>query len=147
MFQFNLTLWVIFVSFAIFMALMKVLFFDKIAWVKQQREQKLAQLQEQANACVLESQTLEATYQQELSLIRQEASKLFESKVKQAQAEHAALLASAKANLDTALQQHQGLLQAWQFSTKEELGAYQQTLEASVLKQLHLSELTVVEYV
>jgi F0F1-type ATP synthase membrane subunit b/b' len=144
MFQFNLTLWVIFISFAVFIALMKGLFFDKIAWIKQQREQKLEQLQSQSDSYIADCHNLNASYQQELLLIKQEANKLFENKVKAAHAENTAALNDVKVKRDAALKEHASALQQWQETTQQALQLQKETLEIAILKQLHLSDLATV---
>jgi F0F1-type ATP synthase membrane subunit b/b' len=141
MFQFNLTLWVIFISFAIFIALMKLVFFDRIAWIKQQREQKLRQLHQQTDAYIAECQALDTSYQQELLLIKQEASKLFEARVKAAHLEHAAALQEAKVKREAALQEHTSMLQQWQQTTQEALHPHKAALQVAILKQLQLGDL------
>lgn len=143
MFAFNFTLVLVFLSFMVYAWLMKALFFDRIASIRQQRQERLSAIQMETDAILQKAQSLQQTLQaRELALDSELAQAAAEAE-KLAKQNAADKLHAARAQKAKQLDAHQQELNAWKANTLAELEAQKEPLLQGISRSLGLDNLLV----
>jgi F0F1-type ATP synthase membrane subunit b/b' len=119
----NATFLLVFISFLIFMGLMKALFFDPVQQVKANREHKLTEDAQTAAKSRMERETLSAAYQEELQKARKHATDLISQARQQAKQQAMEKTGSAREEARILLEAKMIELADWREQTYHSLSA------------------------
>ncbi|MFN8614393.1 MAG: hypothetical protein U0003_00565 [Vampirovibrionales bacterium] len=109
--EFDATFWVIMLSFFLFMGMMRQVYFEPIRAIKAQRQQEQALAQRLTAEYTQNAQTLEAAYHQSLGAARQQSQQLISARRKDASAQSAERLQTARSEAALTLAAHTQQLQ------------------------------------
>jgi F-type H+-transporting ATPase subunit b len=136
MLEINITAGVILVSFFLFMFLMKGVFFDPIAAIKLQREQKLQEDLEQARALSKEHEALYQTYEAQLKEARQKAQKVIMEFRERAKGEAFAKTQAAREEAQVQLEEQLAAIAKQREQVYQELESERTSLVQSILTKI-----------
>jgi F-type H+-transporting ATPase subunit b len=136
MISFDFTFVLVFISFLVFMFLMKSLFFDPIARIKDQRENKLFDDQAQVDEASRALRFMTGDYEAQLKEARKKAQEQIAQMSQDAKQQAAKLLAEtreqARQELDKSLQE----LSQWREDTYQQLAGNRQELKHIIMAKV-----------
>jgi F-type H+-transporting ATPase subunit b len=136
MISFNATLFIVFLSFLVFMFLMKIVFFDPVMRLKLEREQQLKQDEEKAQECQNSIENLNKDYHAGLEDARKRSQEIIQSVRAEAKAEAQQALQKAREEAHAKLESDLESLKVWREETRHGLQTKKQEIAAMIAKQL-----------
>lgn len=133
MLSFNFTAIIVFLSFLVFMFLMKAIFFDPLARIRQEREAKLEADRQAAKAALLQQDKLQLDYEESLKQARRQAQEVVNSLRQQAKKSAADTLANAREEARNELDKRLQDLAQWREETYQQLGNERRQLVEIIL--------------
>jgi len=140
MLTFNFTFVIVFLSFLVFMTLMKAVFFDPIAKIRKEREAKLDADKQAAKTAALQLEKLQTEYDESIKQARRQAQDVVNQLRVEAKKSAADTMATAREEARTHLDAKLGELSQWREETYQQLGSERQQLVQIILSKVsHLN--------
>jgi F0F1-type ATP synthase membrane subunit b/b' len=136
MFQIDGTLIVIFVSFLVFMGLMKVIFFDPIMTIKDTRDQTIETEQKAAEVAAMKKTQLSQEYDNQLVEARRKALQLVQEKREWAKKQAAERVSSVREKANQETEQQTTLLKESREKIYQSLQAQRDEFARSIIEKL-----------
>jgi F0F1-type ATP synthase membrane subunit b/b' len=138
MFDFNATFFFALVSFWLFAWLMKLVFFDPIAQIKEARRQRVLQLQQEADGYLAQSMAFQQTLDVSRQDLQKDSQKRLSAALTETRKEQEALLDSHRAALQTHRQASlEALLQSKEQAKASLQGQKESFVQTLVSRLLH----------
>ena len=136
MLEFNATLLLVLVSFLIFMGLMKSIYFDPVARVKQARQNKLAGDQKSAQDFLQDLDHLKHAYEAGLAEARAKAQQVIADIRRKAKASAGEAIHLAREDARTALDIQMAEMHRWQEEAYQELSQERPQLAKRIIQKI-----------
>lgn len=133
---FNATFVFVLLSFAVFVALMKAIYFDPIMAIKNQRERKLSEDAQSAQGFLKQYEKLYAEYQSGLKQARQEAHQIIQEIRQEAKLSAQQLVISARNHAQAEADRKMADLSQWREQTYGELASERAALTEAVIAKV-----------
>jgi F-type H+-transporting ATPase subunit b len=133
MLEFNATLLFVFVSFIIFMVLMKVIYFDPMLRLMREREQKTVGDKALAIQAQSDYQSLLADYDKQLGQSRKQANQLIQEKRQDAGQQVQQIIASSRATAQQESTEKMNELATQQATVYQELSSQKADLKEQII--------------
>lgn len=130
------TLVIVFVSFIIFMSLMKAVYFDPILRVKEARERKLVDDRDEARNFEEEFQRIQVEYEAGLKKARQDAHHAIQEIRQQAKGQAAQAITQARAEALAEMDRRVAELTEWREKTYREMEAERENLKRIIVDKV-----------
>lgn len=136
MLEFNATILFVFISFIIFMVLMKLIYFDPMLKLKAERDQKTVGDRELAVEAQNEYYKSLEAYEEQLSQARQKANAIIQEKREEAVRAGQAVVAEARLSAQQDVDQKMAELASQQAAVCEELFSERELLKQSIIQKV-----------
>jgi F0F1-type ATP synthase membrane subunit b/b' len=133
---FNATFLFVLLSFAIFVALMKAIYFDPIMAIKNERERKLTQDEQSAKDFLKQFEKLHSEYQAGIKQARLEAHQLIQQIRQQAKTSAQQLVINARNDAQSETDRQMADLSIWRENTYGELESERAALTQTVIAKV-----------
>lgn len=136
MITFNGTLILTLISFAVFMFLMKIVYFDPILAVKEERERRLSDDKDAAQRFSEEFARIQADYEQNLRQARKEAHQIIQEIRQQAKSTAQDTLNQARQDAQQETDRQLAELNAWREETYQQLADERAALTQTIIQKV-----------
>lgn len=136
MISFDLTFILVFLSFLVFMFAMKSLFFDPIARIKEQRENKLFDDQAKVDEAARALRFMTGDYEAQIKEARKKAQEQIAQMSQDAKQQASALLASTREQVRQELDKSLQELSQWREDTYQQLAGNRQELKQIIMSKV-----------
>lgn len=133
---FNATFLFVLLSFAIFVALMKAIYFDPIMAIKNERERKLTQDEQSAKDFLKQFERLHSEYQAGIKQARLEAHQLIQQLRQTAKTSAQQLVIAARGDAQKETDRQMADLSTWREQTYKELESERAALTQAVIAKV-----------